>query len=384
MGGHDSERDDDAGSAHPSSLVSVTGQRRQPRRPGQGASPGTLIVDDAAPKPELTAFVYGAKRWHEAGVERPRELGALLGRESVLWVNVDGLGDTQVVRDIGEVFGLHRLALEDVIYVHQRPKVEEYEGHLFVVARMLAKHEECGSEQLSLFLGSNFVLTFQEAAGDDFEPVRARLRQDGSRLRERGADYLAYCLLDAVIDGYFPVVDRMSVRLDELEREILDEPTGPCLRRLYAIRHDLLLLKRAVLPMREIVNALVREKSPLVSDATRVYLRDCEDHVLQVLDLLDTQREVTHELMEAYRAESSRRMDEVMRVLTVIGTIFLPLTFMVGVYGMNFEGSEWAMPELRWRYGYPLLWIAMLTLVAVMLWMFKRRGWLGRRRSRGG
>ena len=280
---------------------------------------------------------------------------------------------------VGEAFGLHRLALEDVLNVHQRPKIESYADHLFVVARMA---EWCGhleTEQLGLFIGEDFVVTFQERPGDDFGPVRERLRGARGLLRKSGPDYLAYALLDAIVDRYFPVLEGYGERIEELEDEVLETPHPEDLRAVHAIRRDLLTLRRAVWPLRDALASLQREPHPLIAKETRLYLGDLYDHTVQVIDFVETHREITASLVEMHLASISNRLNEVMRVLTIIATIFIPLTFVVGVYGMNFDpdSSPWNMPELRWRYGYPAVLVAMLAIVAGLLGWFRWRGWIG-------
>jgi magnesium transporter len=310
------------------------------------------------------------------GVE---EIPGLLGARPVTWVNVDGLGDTQVLRSLGETFGLHRLALEDVVNVHQRAKVEPYEGEVFIVTRMAALGDRFSTEQLSLFLGPGFVLTFQERQGDCFEPVRQRIRTGRGRLRAAGPDYLAYALLDAVMDHYFPVLERYSDCLDELEQMVLSDPSDRVLARVMEAKRDLLALRRAVWPHREAFNALVREPLDLVEEETRTYFRDCYDHTVQIIDVMETYRELASGLMDIYLSSLSNRMNEVMKVLTIIATIFIPLSFVAGLYGMNFDPdiSPWNMPELSWYWGYPIALGSMGLVAFGMLLYFRRKGWLG-------
>jgi magnesium transporter len=352
------------------------------RATSPGSSPGALVADPAAARPLIRVIAYGPDSLVERTLGSLEEFDEQWRRTGVVWLNVDGLGDVRLIQQIGAMFQLHRLALEDVVHVHQRPKVESYDDHLFIVARMVQVDDgQIGSEQLSMFLGSRFLLTFQESHGDCFDQVRHRLRDASGRLRSQGPDYLMYALLDAVIDHYFPVLEARGALLDELEDQIVERPRPATLRRLFAIKRELLLLKKLAWPMRDVAHALIRDENRIVAAEQRVYLRDCEDHTLQILDLLETMRELVAGLMEGYRSAMSQRLAEVMKVLTVIGTIFLPLTFVVGVYGMNFDpdSSPWNMPELRWRYGYPIVLGVMALVAGGMLWAFKRRGWLGGR-----
>jgi magnesium transporter len=349
--------------------------RRQPRRRAPpGAAPGTLHVDPEAPKPVLRAFVYGPSGLHEHRPTAAAAVTALRQPGHVLWLDVAGLGDAALLRELGERFGLHRLALEDTVNAHQRAKVEDYPEHLFLVLRMIDDSaDEVRTEQLSLFLGDGFVATFQERTGDCWDTIRQRLQDETGRLRRSGPDYLAYSLLDGVVDAFFPVIETFGARLDAIEDDIL---AGVRPREvaadLHGVRRDMLVLRRALWPLRDVTHTLVLGDAPRIEAATRVYLRDVHDHVLRLIDLLESHREVGASLMEVHLASVSNRLNEVMKVLTVIATIFIPLTFVVGIYGMNFHH----MPELDWWWAYPACWLLMLAIAASMLWWFRRRGWL--------
>ena len=308
---------------------------------------------------------------------------------TTVWLNVDGLGHADTLRRIGERFSLHPLALEDVVNVHQRPKFEAYDDHLFLIVRMPVATEREGdaqapvlrTEQVALFVGRGFVVTFQEIAGDAFEPVRHRLRHATSALRRRGADYLAYALVDAVVDAYFPLLEAYGERLEALETDVLARPERDHVATIHDLKRDLLTLRRAVWPMRDMLAALRREDTPLIDEHTRVYLRDCEDHAIQLIDMIETYREIASGLVDIHLSSLSNRMNEVMKVLTIIATIFIPLTFVAGIYGMNFDPSvgPWNMPELGWRYGYPTVLALMLVVAFGLLAWFRRMGWIGRR-----
>lgn len=347
-----------------------------------GAAPGTLVADPGAHAPRVYVMAYGPDKMIESEVKshHAQTIAPLLNEWPVVWVNVDGLADTDVIQSIGRLFQLHPLALEDVVHVHQRAKLEEYGDHLFVVARMPGSDGRLDSEQLSLFLGKRFVLTFQDRPGDCLDPVRERIRRSRGVLRGHGPDYLTYVLLDTTIDAYFPVLEQTSERIDELEEHILavsDERTVPM---IHDLKSDLLMLRRAVWPHREMFNAIIRETTDLVSDETRVHLRDCYDHAMQLIDLIEIYREVTADLRDMYLSMVNQRTNEVMKVLTIIATLFMPLTFIVGVYGMNFDpdSSPWNMPELRWYYGYPAT-MAVCVLVTIgMLVYFRRKRWIGK------
>lgn len=347
-----------------------------------GAAPGTLTLDPNAVKPAIEVIGYGPDVLEERPIEKVDDLAGLVGRWPVTWVNVNGLGDLEVIQRIGQIFGLHRLTLEDVVNLHQRPKVEDYGDYLFIVTRMVAhpnKAETSETEQVSLFLGDGFLLTFQEQPGDCFDMIRDRIRRYRGAIRDNQADYLAYSLLDAVIDGYFPVLEEVGERLEALEHAVMLDADSSQVGDIHDIKRELLLLRRAVWPQREMINGLGRQASPLVSSATEIYLRDCYDHAIQLLDILETYREIASGLVDVYLSSMSTRMNEVMKVLTIIATIFIPLGFIASVYGMNFDPSvsKWNMPELEWYFGYPFALLMMAALASGLLYNFWRKGWIG-------
>jgi magnesium transporter len=353
--------------------------RRRRRSETLGVLPGSLIVDPSAQRSVIRILAYGDEGFVEQEARSPEQISEILHEHPVTWVNVDGLGDLETIRKLGEVFGLHRLSLEDVVNVHQRPKVEQYEEYVFVVARMPAHGENTETEQLSMVLGEGFVLTFQERGGDSFEPVRDRIRKNLGLIRKRTQDYLAYSLLDSVVDSYFPVLEQCGERLESIEQEVVSEPDKSTITRIYQIKRDLMGLRRAVWPLREAINALIRDARQLVSDETRIYLRDCYDHTVQIIDMLEMYRETASSLVDFYLSSISNRMNEVMKVLTIIATIFIPLSFIAGLYGMNFssDSSPWNMPELHWYWGYPFALGLMAAVAAGLLIFFRRKGWLG-------
>ena len=347
------------------------------RRPGRrretiGTAPGTLVVDPDAPKPVIRVFAYGPEKSVEQDGAELSSLRGLLGAWPVVWVNVDGLGDADVLARLGEIFQLHPLALEDVVQVTQRPKVDQYGPHLFLVTRMVTLGEHVETEQLSMFLGAGFVVTFQQRVGDCLDGVRERIRKGTGRMRTNGADYLAYAILDAVIDNCFPVLEALGERLEDLEDNVIAQPRPQRVGEIHAVKRDLLAMRRVAWPQREAINVLLRGDNPIIAAETRVYLRDCYDHVTHIIDMVETHREMASGLMDAYLSSLSNRMNEIMKVLTIIATIFIPLTFIVGNYGMNFRD----MPELHWRYGYPAVWAVMVAIAAGMLWWFRRRRWI--------
>ncbi len=353
--------------------------------PGQSKGAGRghegLVAQPGAAAPEFALMAYGPDAFEERPLAHVNDLAEFVGKWPVVWLNVDGLGNAEVVRVLGERFGLHRLALEDVLNPPQRPKAESYPGHVFAIARMLTCDGGLKSEQLSLFVGPGFVVTFQEQPGGDvFGPVRDRIRQAKGKFRKAGSDYLAYALLDAVIDAYFPVLEDYAERVEELEARILTRPDKGLMGDLHTLRRDLVALRRSVWPLRDALATLVRDDDTTVFQAeTRLFLRDCQDHAVQVIDLIESYRELTAALAEVHLESVNNRMNEVMKVLTIISTIFMPLSFIASVYGMNFDPdtSGWNMPELRWFLGYPFALALMATVAGTLLWLFRRKGWLG-------
>jgi magnesium transporter len=349
-----------------------------------GTAPGTLASPpDATPHVLVTAIHYTAEDYTETQVTDLETYLQTAPPDGVFWFNVDGLGNIQVLETLGTHFHLHPLSLEDVLHIPQRAKLEDYEHYQFLVFHMpLLDPAAMGeTEQVTLFLGRSFVLTFQERPGSDpFESVRLRLRQAHSKLRQSGADYLAYALLDAAIDGFFPLLEDLGERLTALEDAVLEHPTRETMEKMYAVRRTLVALRRVLWPLRQAVQDFGRADSELVTASTRLFLRDCYDHVLQVLDVLENYRELAAGLMEMYLSSQSHHLNEVMKVLTIISTIFMPLSFIAGVYGMNFktEVSPLNMPELNWAWGYPFSLLLMAVVAAALLVFFYRKGWLRR------
>ena len=355
-------------------------RRKKKRRTGRvGAPPGALEIDPNAPKPVLRAIAYGPDELEEHEVTDLAQLDALEERFEVLWLDVVGLGDAAVLQRLGERYALHPLALEDVIHVHQRPKLERCAKNHFLVMRMMRRPKDgLDAEQLSLFLcEGGVVVSFQEREGDVFEPVRDRLRRRSGRIRQRGADYLAYALVDAVVDAVFPVLESIGDELEELEGQVLEDPTTESLQRIQGFKRELAQIRRMLWPLREALNQLQREEPGRFTEDTLVYLRDCVDHTVQLVDLVESHREIGNGLMDLYMTGVSNRMNEIMKLLTIISTIFIPLSFLAGLYGMNFDtGSPWNMPELGWRYGYPFTIGLMVAIGAGMLSYFRRKRWL--------
>ena len=296
------------------------------------------------------------------------------------WLHVQGHPSAEQLTGIGNAYQLHALALEDVHNTGQRPKAEEYDGQIFVVLALPHFADgEVSVHQVSFFLGADYVLSFCDSLCDPFEPVVGRMQQGIGKLRSRGSDYLLYALLDAVIDQSFPVLEAFGSELEDIEEEIVGHSGRDTLARLNVVKREIILLRRMLWPQREVLNRLTNQESGLVHEDTQIFLRDCYDHTIQIMDLLETYREMSTSLIDIYLSSVSNRLNEILRVLTVIATIFIPLTFIVGVYGMNFgnnTASRWAMPELKWYYGYPLLWLVMIAIVIGMLAFFRRRHWI--------
>jgi magnesium transporter len=356
----------------------VTGTRPKAVRREPGTAPGTLSVPAEWPEPKIRIMAYGPDDYVERGIDDPSALQESLERWPVTWIDVRGLGDAEVIAELGASFGLHRLAVEDVVNVDQRAKVEEFDRHLFVVGRMASLPDPAATEQLSLFCGASFVLTFQEREGDCLEGVRQRIRSGTGKIRKAGSDYLAYALLDAIIDSYFPVVEHLGMELEALEDEVVERPAKETVASIQEIKAALVTLKRTVWPHRDLVDDLLRGESDLVNEDTLVYFRDCRDHAAQIMDLVESYRETCSDLVTLYMSSASNRMNEVMKVLTVIATIFIPLSFIAGLYGMNFnpERSPFNMPELNWFLGYPFALVVMLMVAAAFLIYLRRKGWL--------
>ena len=346
-------------------------------------APGTLIADPHALQPEIGVIAYGPDWFEERWLTHLSEAAALVARGGITWINVNGLAQPEIVEALGEMFDLHRLALEDVLNVHQRAKVEDYETSTFIVLRMPLSQRHFDTEQLSIFLGERFLLTFQEHPGDCFDLIRDRLRKGNRRIRERGVDYLAYTLIDAVTDSYFPILEDYGERVERTEEALTTDEDGDLVPEIHRLKRDFLNIRRAVWPLRDMVNSLIRDDISFVEDETKIYLRDCYDHSIQLMDMIETDREVVSGLIELHLSTVSNRLNEVMKMLTIIATIFIPLSFVVGLYGMNFDRqSPWNMPELGWHFGYPYALGLMAAIAIGLLIYFRRRGWIGPSRKR--
>jgi magnesium transporter len=290
-------------------------------------------------------------------------------------MNVDGLHQVEILEKLGECYGLHPLVLEDILNTDQRPKMEDYGEYIYIVLKALDyndKSNEIETEQISLILGSNFVFSFQEREGDTFDPIRERIRNGKGRIRSMGADYLAYALVDSIVDNYFIILEKLGEKIEFLEDKLVSHPTPETLQTIHHLRREMIFLRKAVWPLREVINSLERGESSLVKESTRLYLRDVYDHTIQTIDTIETYRDMVSGMLDIYLSSVSNRLNSVMKVLTIIATIFMPLTFLAGVYGMNFK----YMPELGWRWGYPLIWLIMVGIGVLMLIFFRKKKWL--------
>lgn len=348
-----------------------------------GAMPGTLsIAEDASPS-QIEVIDYCLDSVTRKELKSADEIRPYLDSDSVSWVDVRGLGSEDTLRQIGDIFKLHPLLLEDIVNVPQRPKVEEYPDQLVYIARMVLPGEGKEAdgfygEQVSFILGRNYLLTVQEEPRRDcFDRIRDRVCQSKGIIRSQGPDYLAYALIDSIIDGFFPILERYGERIEELEDVVVERPNRRTLEEIHQVKRELLSLRRAIWPQRDAISTLIRDANPLISKEVQIYLRDCYDHTVQILDMVETYRELASSLMDIYLSSLSNRMNEVMKTLTVISTIFIPLTFIAGVYGMNFnsERSPWNMPELDWYWGYPLCLAVMFAIGVGLVFYFWRRGW---------
>ena len=353
---------------------------RLPRRPPVGARPGTLHIPHDAPAPVLRACRFDTANLDELAIPDVAALRTVGEAGRTLWVDVQGLGDLEVIEALGSVFHLHPLVLEDLVHVPQRPKVDDYADHVLLVTRMIRiVDESLDVEQVAIVLGEDFVLSVQERPGDVLDPVRHRLRTPGSKMRHSGPDYLAYAILDTIVDAYFPVMEDVGEALESLEDQVLSGSSIDVVSELAQARRVLTQLRRAMWPQRDALAKLLREPHPLLTADLRVYLRDTQDHTVQLVDLLESQRELVNGLMNTHLTVVSNRMNEVMKVLTIMASIFIPVTFLAGLYGMNFD----YMPELHYRFAYPVLLLVMAVVTAIMLVYFRWRGWLGARESEG-
>jgi len=346
------------------------------RRAKVGLPPGTLLPtgERRVQQTTLTLIEYTGERFTERVLPDAEACSGLNTASAVHWLNVEGLHDVDVIQRVGDLFGLHPLVLEDIVTTGQRPRMEDYGDYIYIVVKMLyrnAADRQIVSEQVSLILGPFGVLTFQEVEGDVFDPIRERIRAAKGRVRSAGADYLAYRLLDAIIDNYFIILEDVNDRVESIQDQVANTPDPAIIHAIHQLKRDIIVLRKALWPVREVVGGLQKCESDLVAQPTEIFLRDAYEHTIQVIDTIETMRDSLASALDIYLSSMSNRMNEIMRVLTVMSTLFIPLTFIVGVYGMNFRH----MPELEWRFGYAGVWLVMAATILGMLAFFRRQRW---------
>jgi len=342
-----------------------------------GLSPGTLIHigEKKAETLKITVMDYDEAHFQEKEINTVEECFAFKNAPGVTWINIDGLHQVEILEKLGECYGFHPLVLEDILNTDQRPKMEDYGDYLYIVLRMLSyndKSSQIETEQVSLILGPNFVFSFQESQGDVFDPVRERIRSGKGRIRTMGSDYLAYGLLDLIVDNYFMIMEKLGETIEFLEEKLVTQPVPETLQTIHQLKRELIFLRKAVWPLREVIGGLERGELALIKETSRVYLRDVYDHTIQVIDTIETFRDMISGMLDIYLSSVSNRLNSVMKVLTIIATIFMPLTFLAGIYGMNFK----YFPELAWRWSYPVFWLVVVLISVSMLLYFKKKNWL--------
>ncbi|UCF07849.1 MAG: magnesium/cobalt transporter CorA [Thermoplasmata archaeon] len=348
-----------------------------------GLPPGTLIHigEKRTEKVKITIMDYDEKQFNEIECKTTEECFSFKDKPTVTWINIDGIHQVEIIDKLGKYFNFHPLLLEDIANTEQRPKAEDFDSYVFIVLKMLYYDEKKGeiiAEQVSIVLGSNYVISFQEREGDVFNSVRDRIRNSKGRIRRKGPDYLAYALLDAIVDSYFVILEKFGEIIESLEEELITEPEPETLQKIYSLKREMIFLRKSIWPLREVVSGIERGGSELIKEDSHIYLRDAYDHTIQVIDTIETYRDMLSGLLDLYMSSISNRMNEVMKVLTIIATIFIPLTFIAGIYGMNFnpDASPFNMPELNWDWGYLVTWTVMILVVIMMVIYFKRKKWL--------
>ena len=342
-----------------------------------GLPPGSLVHVGEMLETETSISIidYNNDIIEEQTVKDIEQILKCRDKDTVSWVNIEGLGNVELIAAIGEQFDIHPLVLEDILNTHQRPKLEEYEDYLYCVLKGISLVEngfEVDYEQISILILNDFVFTFKEKQDELFEPVKRRLRSSKGHFRSQGADYLAYVILDTIVDSYFSLQDSLDDIIDDVEEELLTDPTAETLSIIQSVKRELIFIRRSISPLREMLNAILRSESPLIEDKTLIYFRDISDHVLRISESIESSRDMVAGLLDIYITTISNKMNEIMKVLTVFASIFIPLTFIAGIYGMNFE----YMPELKWKWAYPMLWIAFITIPVILLVYFKKKKWL--------
>jgi len=342
-----------------------------------GLPPGTLVHtgEKKTGQVKITLIDYDEGHFEEKEIRSVDECLPYKDKATVTWINVDGIHDTEIIEKLGNGFGLHPLVMEDILHTGQRPKMDDYSDYIYIVLKMLYhdKNMEIDEEQVSLILGSNFVISFQEdKEGDVFNPIRERIRNGKGRSRKMGADYLAYALMDAIVDHYFTILEKLGEKIELLEETLLTTPTPQTLQKIHQLKRELIFLRKSVWPLRDVVGGLERRESPLIKETTVIFFRDVYDHTVRVIDMIETFRDMMSGMLDIYLSSINSRMNEIMKVLTIIATIFIPLTLIASIYGMNFK----YMPELEWHWGYPVVLLTMAVLSILMLIYFRRKKWI--------
>lgn len=342
-----------------------------------GLPPGALIHigEKKTELAKIKILDYDENQFDEIEAKTIEECFPFKEKPTITWINIDGLHQVDIIEKIGKNFDFHPLLLEDILNTEQRPKIEVFENYIYIVLKMLYYNDnikEINSEQVSIIFGQNYVISFQEREGDVFNPIRDRIRTGKGRIRKMGADYLAYSLMDAIVDNYFIILEKIGEDIEDAEESMITNPTPGTLHAIHLLKRKMISLRKSVWPLREVVSALERSESPLIRDTTRIYLKDVYDHTIQVIDTVETFRDMLSGMLDVYLSSISNKMNEIMKVLTIIATIFIPLTFIAGVYGMNFEN----MPELKWDWGYRVVWFVMLLMGISMLAYFRKKKWL--------
>jgi len=342
-----------------------------------GLPPGTIVHvgEKKVNKAKIAIIDYDEAHFQEKEAKNVEECFPFKDKPTITWINIDGVHQVDIIEKIGKHFDLHPLVLEDIVNTGQRPKMEDFVDYIFIVLKMLyydEKKKEINTEQVSLILGSNFVISFQESEGDIFDPIRERIRSDRGRIRKMGADYLAYALIDEAVDNYFMILEKLGERIEDIEDELVTNPTPETLHTIHNLKREMILLRKSVWPLREVISRLERWESSLIQKSTGIYLRDVYDHTIQVIDAIETFRDMLSGMLDIYLSSISNRMNEVMKVLTIIATIFIPLTLIAGIYGMNFK----YMPELEQPWGYPVVFFIMFSVGIIMVIYFRKKKWL--------
>ncbi|HMB46083.1 MAG TPA: magnesium/cobalt transporter CorA [Candidatus Methanoperedens sp.] len=342
-----------------------------------GLPPGTLlhIGDKKMETTRISLMDYDESHFLEKEVKQVEESFPFKDKPTVTWINIEGIHEIEIIEKIGQYFGVHPLILEDILNTEKRPKMEDFETYIYVTLKMLKQIDNSDkilSEQVSLIIGTNFVISLMESKDDIFDTIKDRIRSGKGHIRKMGSDYLAYSLIDAIVDNYFVIMEKFGEKIESMEEELVKNPTPGTLKSIHDTQRELMILRKSVWPLREVVNKMLRGESTLIHESTLIYLRDVYDHTIEVIDMIEGLREMVSRMFDIYLSSISNKLNEIMKVLTIIATIFIPLTFIVGVYGMNFE----YMPELKWRWGYPVIWTIIVFIGIYMLNYFRKKKWI--------